>query len=359
MSRSSGAPTAEGVLSLGEREIGPGRPALVVAEVAQAHEGSLRLAHAFIDAAAEAGAEAVKFQTHIAGAESTLDEPFRVAMGGQDATRHAYWRRMEFEPEQWAGLADHARDRGLLFLSSAFSVAAVMLLDQLRVPAWKVGSGEYRSPDLLRAMADTGRPLLLSTGMASLEEIARAVEHIRALAGSPLALFQCTSKYPTPLEEVGLNMIEVLRSRHLCPVGLSDHSGTVWPSLAALARGADMIEIHLTFDRAMGGPDAAASLTPEELRQITRARDAFVVLDSHPVDKDAMARELAPMRALFTKSITPALPLPAGTVLVANMLTLKKPGTGIAAEALPEVLGRRLVRDVFPDRLLRWEDLDA
>ena len=148
------------------REIGLGRPAFIIAEVAQAHDGSLGAAHAFIDVAADAGVDAIKFQTHIAAAESTLDEPFRVRFSAQDQTRYAYWRRMEFAPEQWQGLADHARDRDLVFLSSAFSLEAVRMLAGIGMPAWKVGSGEIASSSLLEAMCETGAPILLSTGMS-------------------------------------------------------------------------------------------------------------------------------------------------------------------------------------------------
>ena len=343
-------------IKIGGRVVGGGAPALLIAEVGQAHDGSLGAAHAFIDAAAGAGADAIKFQTHIAAAESTLDEEFRVKFSKQDATRYGYWRRMEFEPEQWAGLAEHAAEKGLIFLSSAFSVAAVDLLDRLGHPAWKIGSGEYNSQDMMAAMAATGKSILLSTGMSRWAEIAESAAGIRAL-GIDLALFQCTSRYPTPFDHVGLNVIDKLRADHDCPVGLSDHSGSPFPALAALARGADMIEVHVIFDKRMFGPDVPASLTFEEFRQVADARAAFAEMDAHPVDKDAVADELATMRGLFTKSLAPVAALAKGTVLTADMLTAKKPGTGIAAAKLDEFVGRTLANDVRPDRLLRPEDV--
>lgn len=345
-------------MKIGKSEIGRGNPAFIIAEVAQAHDGSLGLAHAFIDAAASAGVDAVKFQTHIADAESTLDEPFRVKFSQQDETRYAYWKRMEFTAEQWAGLAAHAQERGLTFLSSAFSPAAVELLERIGVPAWKVGSGEFRSADLLDAMISTGKPLLYSTGMSSWMEIDEAVAHFRE-RGAEAGLFQCTSKYPTPLPEVGLNVIGEMESRYGCPVGLSDHSGTVWPSIAALARGVSMLEAHITLDRMMFGPDVPASLTVKEFRSVVEARDAFALMDNNPVDKDRMAADMERMRSLFTKSLAPVRPLEKGTVLTADMLTAKKPGTGIPAQQLAAVVGRRLARSVVPERVLTFEDLDA
>ena len=343
-------------IKIAGRTIGGGAPALLIAEVGQAHDGSLGTAHAFIDAAAGAGADAIKFQTHIAAAESTLDEEFRVKFSKQDATRYDYWHRMEFSPEQWAGLVDHAAEKNLIFLSSAFSVRAVELLEKLGHPAWKIGSGEYKSEDLMAAMAATGKPILLSTGMSRWAEIADSAAGIRKL-GVDLGLFQCTSRYPTPLDQVGLNVIDTLRTAHNCPVGLSDHSGSPYPALAALARGADMIEVHVIFDKLMFGPDVPASLTFVEFRQVADGRAAFAEMDAHPVDKDVVADEMETMRGLFTKSLAPVQTLAKGTVLTADMLTAKKPGTGIAATRLDEFIGRTLANDVQPDRLLRPEDM--
>ncbi|MGY8720189.1 MAG: N-acetylneuraminate synthase family protein, partial [Verrucomicrobiia bacterium] len=215
-------------MKIGNHEIGDGQETFIIAEVAQAHEGSLGLAKSFVDAIADAGAHAVKFQTHIAAEESTRDEAFRIAMSGQDATRYDYWHRMEFTPDQWADLVSYTHDRGLVFLSSAFSVAAVELLEALDVPAWKVGSGEVFNNSILDAMTTTGKPVLISTGMSSRDDIARAHDRVVERGCEP-ALFQCTSRYPTALDEVGLNVIGDLRDRFGCAVGLSDHSATVYP----------------------------------------------------------------------------------------------------------------------------------
>ena len=239
----------------------------------------------------------------------------------------------------------------------AFSLAAVSLLQGIGMPAWKVGSGEVASTDLIAAMAATGKPVLLSSGMSTYAEMGAAVEQVRA-AHAPVGVFQCTTKYPTPLTEVGLNVLDELRARFNCPTGLSDHSGKPFPALAALARGADMIEVHFALSRTMFGPDVPVSLEPGELRLLTDARDAIAEMDAHPVDNDAAVEALAPMRALFRKSVAPAQPLAKGVVLSADMLTTKKPGTGIPARELPSLIGRRLKNAVGPDRLLRREDLE-
>ncbi len=345
-------------IEIAGRCIGAGHPALIIGEVAQAHDGSLGLAHAYIDAVADAGADAVKFQTHLAEHESTLDEPFRTRFSPQDVTRFAYWKRMQFTPEQWAGLADHARRRGLLFLSTPFCPQAVRLLKEIGMPAWKLGSGEFRSVELLDAIGEAEGPVLLSTGMSAWAEIDAMVAEL-SRRGRPFALLQCVSRYPTPLEEVGLNLLDEMRRRYGAPVGLSDHSGTPFPGLAALARGAALLEVHVILDRRCFSPDAPASVTADELRLLARARDAFHRMDTHPADKDATATELTEMRRLFTKSVAPARDLPAGTVLAPEHLAAKKPGTGIPYTEVARVIGRRLRRNVRPDRLLTWEDLDG
>jgi N,N'-diacetyllegionaminate synthase len=337
--------------------VGEGAPCFLIAEVAQAHDGSLGAAHAYIDAVADAGVDAIKFQTHIASAESTLNEPFRVRFSRQDATRFDYWRRMEFTAEQWVGLATHARERGLVFLSSPFSVEAVDLLNRIGMAAWKIGSGEVGTPDLINAICASSGPVLLSSGMSDYATLDQVVKKVRS-CGRGLALFQCTSRYPVRLSEIGLNVIDELRYRFNCPVGLSDHSGTVYPALAAMARGADLIEAHVVFDRRMFGPDTLASLTLDEFRQLAIARDAFAEMLAHPVDKDAIATEMVEMRSMFGKSVALKADLPKGTILDGGVLTLKKPGVGIKASEIPTLLGRRLKHDVSALRLLSWDDVD-
>lgn len=335
--------------------IGSGR-CFLIAEVAQAHDGSLGTAHAFIDAAAKAGADAIKFQTHFAEAESTFDEPFRTKFSQQDETRYAYWKRVEFTPEQWAGLKTHAEAAGLVFLSSPFSHSAVEVLERLGIAAWKVASGEMFSPRMLDRLCRTGIPLLISTGMAGYADIAGAVDIARAQS-RPFALFQCTTSYPTPLSDVGLNVIDELRARFAVPIGLSDHSGTPYPSLMAMARGADLIEVHVTLSKSAFGPDVSSSLDFLEFGALAAARNAFVELAGAPVDKDGKARQVKPLRELFGRSWSAASDLRAGTVLKEEHLTLKKPGGGFAEAELSKLVGRTLRQDVSPFKILREDDL--
>lgn len=331
---------------------------LIVAEVAQAHDGSLGFAHAFIDAIAAAGADAVKFQTHIAAAESTPGEPWRVKFSRQDKSRYDYWKRMEFTEDQWRGLREHADENKLLFLSSPFSIEAVELLKRVGVAAWKIASGEVANNSMLGSIAETGLPVLLSTGMSPLGEIDAAVTAIKG-RDLPLAVMQCTSSYPCPPEKIGLNVLSLFRERYGCAVGLSDHSGTIYPGLAATALGCEVLEVHLTLSREMFGPDVPVSLTPSELKQLVDGVRAIETMLAHPVDKDAAARELAPVRDLFTKSVVARTELAAGTILRAEHLTAKKPGTGIPAASLTELIGSRLRRPLKTDEFLRREDLEV
>lgn len=329
----------------------------VVGEVAQAHDGSLGMAHAFIDAIASAGADAVKFQTHIASAESSPDEPWRVKFSTQDRSRFDYWKRMEFTEDQWRELKTHADARHLVFISSPFSIEAVELLGRIGVRVWKIASGEANNQQLLDRVGVTGLPVILSTGMSPLAETDTAVQRIRR-AGNPLAVLQCTSAYPCPPERVGLNLLPFFRARYNCAVGLSDHSGTIFPSLAATILGAEIIEVHVTLSREMFGPDVSASVTTDELRTLVAGVECIDRMNQHPIDKDMLAGEMDSLRGSFTKSIVAVSDLPAGTVLREDQLSLRKPGTGIPASRFDEVLGRRLKRAVAAHTQLREDDFE-
>ncbi|NSW51315.1 MAG: N-acetylneuraminate synthase family protein [Anaerolineae bacterium] len=345
--------------AIGQKMVGEGHPCLVVAEVSQTHEGSLGNAHKYIDVVADAGADAIKFQTHIAHAESSAEEPFRVKFSQQDNTRYEYWKRMEFSPAGWASLANHCQERGILFLSSPFSEEAIDLLHSLNMPAWKVASGEVTNPILIQKMIDTGLPILLSSGMSSYAELDRVVAQIQA-ASVPLLIFQCTTKYPPPVEEVGLNMLEVYRNRYGgIPVGLSDHSGTIFPGLGAAMLGVNMIEVHVTLSDNLFGPDVPVSLNPEKLKMLVDGVHFLEAVNRSPVNKDLLADELAQMRRIFGRSLSVVRDLPAGHVISWDDLSSKKPGYYILVEQIDDVIGRSLKRDYHQGEFLKTEDLES
>lgn len=343
-------------MKIGHKIISPYTDCFLIAEVAQAHDGSLGMAHAYIDAVAETGFDAIKFQTHIAVAESTIQEPFRVKLSSQDETRFDYWKRMEFTREQWFGLAEHAKEKGIIFLSSPFSIEAVELLKKLEIQAWKVGSGEYASDDMLSEMFKTKKPILFSTGMSTWEEIDLVVENLTQ-QNLDFVLMQCTSKYPTPLDEVGLNVIREFKGKYDCFAGLSDHSGTIFPAVYSLSQGVNVIEVHVTFNKKMFGPDVASSLTLEDLEQIVRFRDSFRTLISNPVDKNDMANSLVQTRQIFKKSLAPTKDLKAGQILSKNLITTKKPGSGIKPNEIDKLIGKTLLRDISSAELFSWDHI--
>ncbi len=328
----------------------------LIAEVGQAHEGSLGMAHSYIDALADAGVDAVKFQMHIADAESSVHEPFRVKFSYEDETRQDYWRRMEFTPEQWQGLKDHCDRAGVDFLCSPFSLAAVELLEQLGVTAYKIGSGEIANLLMLDRIAQTGKPVILSSGMSDLAELDRSVMFLRGQR-TEVALLQCTTAYPTEPEQYGLNQIAFLRERYGLRTGYSDHSSKPATCIAAAALGAQILEFHVVFDRAQFGPDAKSSLTLSETAYLVQSVREIEVALAHPVDKDDI-RAYAEVKKIFGKSLAVNRDLSAGEVLSVRDLESKKPGgMGIPAADYASVVGRRTNRPLAKWSFLNEEDL--
>lgn len=330
------------------------RRVFVVAEVAQAHDGSLGILHSFIDACAAAKVDAVKFQVHIAEAESSAEEPFRVPFSLVDATRFEYWRRMSFSEQQWHEIKVHCDKAGVEFLATPFSNVAVNLLERLEVLRYKIGSGDATNEALIERIARTGREALLSTGLATLQEIRWAIERLRP---GGVAVLQCTTRYPTKAEEVGLGAIGLLRQMFDCPSGLSDHSGTIHAGVAAAALGASVVEVHVTFDRRMFGPDAAASLTIDELAQLV-AGIRFVERAWSGDAGKSLTPELERLRETFGRTLAVNRDLPEGHVLGFEDIEAKKPaGHGLPAKNLDSIVGRRLARAKARWDFLREDDL--
>jgi N,N'-diacetyllegionaminate synthase len=342
--------------SIANKKVGEGQPVLIVAEVAQAHDGNLNLAHSFIDSIAGAGADAVKFQTHIASAESSPQEQWRVPFSKQDASRYDYWKRMEFTKDQWRGLKEHAESKGLLFLSSPFSVQAVEWLKEIGIHVWKIASGEVRNELLLEKIIQTKLPVLLSSGMSSWEELDQTVQRFKR-ANIPFLLMQCTSAYPCPPERVGLNLLKQMRDRFACETGLSDHSGTIWPSLAAATLGAKAVEVHVTWDRTMFGPDAVASVTFAELKELVNGIRSTERMLNNPVNKESEAAGMANMRKMFGQSLVASTNISAGSSLRPEHLTTRKPQIGIPASEYQNVLGAKTTRDLKQGDFLQPADI--
>lgn len=338
-------------MHIANRPVGPEHPPFVIAEVAQSHEGSLGNAFAFAEVARDCCADAIKFQTHIAAEESTPSEPWRIPFSRQDASRYDYWRRMEFTFEQWSALKAHCDELGILFLSSPFSLRACEWLEKLDVPAWKVASGEIHNPQLLEFMLCTGRPILLSTGLASPAEGVAAARSV-ADRGSEVALFHCTTQYPTPPASVGLNVLsDYLEELAPIPVGLSDHSGSETAATIATYLGVSLLEVHLTLHPRAFGPDVSSSLTPEGLSRLVRStRDAWE-MRRNPVDKARQLGDLATVRATFTRSLFSVRAIEEGEEITPELIAYKKPAGGMRFEEMDRLVGRRVLRALPADHM--------
>jgi N,N'-diacetyllegionaminate synthase len=338
-------------MEIAGRSIGPGGAALVIAEIGNNHDGNVRQAERLIEAAADAGADAVKFQTHIAEAEMLPSTPTPPHF---DEPRFQFTKRMELSHGDHVRLKAFAEERNLVFFSSPFSVEAVNLLESVGVPAYKVASGEVTNPPLLEAIAATRKPVLLSSGMSGLEDVERAAQILRE-AGSPFLVMQCTSTYPCPPDQVNLRAMVAMGERLGCPYGLSDHTPDIYTSIAAVALGAGAVEKHFTLSKRLYGPDHHASLVPEELaRLVDGVRQVEAALGTGEKQRDAAHDAV---RATFEKSVVTRITIPEGTLIEREMLTTKRPGNGIPALRLTELVGRRAARTLDANVLVEEADL--
>jgi N-acetylneuraminate synthase len=329
---------------------------LIIAEIAQAHDGSLGTAHAYLDALKDIGIDAVKFQTHIAHAESSIHEPFRVKFSRQDSTRFEYWKRMEFTLSQWKELKNHAEENGMEFISSPFSNHAVEWLEEIGVKRYKIGSGEVSNWLMLEKIAKTGKPIILSSGMSSWDEMDATISFLRKF-GNPLSILQCTTAYPTNPEQWGLNVIQELKSRYSLPVGFSDHSGGIIACLAAATLGAEIFEFHVVFDKRQFGPDTKASITIDQSRELVQGIRQIKTALNHPINK-AEIESFAELKQIFEKSLAINKNLKRGTIIEIDFLETKKPkGFGIPAKEFEKVIGKKLNKDLNQWDFLNWSDL--
>ena len=329
----------------------------IIAEIGQAHDGSLGIAHSYIDSLASTGVNAIKFQTHIAEAESSEFEPFRVKFSYEDDCRFDYWKRMEFSEEEWIGLKTHCDEAGVEFLSSPFSLAAIDMLERIGVKRYKVGSGEVNNLLMLEYIAKTGKPVLLSSGMSSFQELDKSVAILKSF-DIPLSIFQCTTSYPTQPENWGINVIQELKKRYGAPVGYSDHSGDIYACLFAAAQGAELFEFHAVYDKSMFGPDAKSSLTPAEVSKLVEGLRQYEKSLSNPVDKTSNS-QYSELKWMFEKSLAVNKDLTVGHILRLEDLEAKKPrGKGINTAEFQKILGARLIRPLSKWEFLNKIDID-
>jgi len=353
----SPSPTSlDSYLTIGAHDVGRGRPCFVIAEAGINHNGDPVLAAELVDAAAESGADAIKFQTRFPEHEMLREDPGRKnpardASAGESA--YDLLARTALSRDAHHALRERAREKRIVFLSTPFSREAADFLEALGVPAFKTGSGDLTNLPLQRYIARKRKPMIISTGMSTAEEIDRAVEIVRA-EGAPLALMHCTSTRPTQYEHVQLGCIGLLQTLYRVPVGFSDHTLGGYVAFAAVANGASLLKKHFTLSRSLPGPDQQTSMEPGDLkdlirgiRAIERARGATKAIQ--PGEHDA--------RAEAQSSVVSIRDIAAGATIGPDDAWTKRPGTGIPARQLDQVIGRVAKRAIAKDRLIAWDDL--
>lgn len=328
----------------------------IIAEIGQAHEGSLGIAHSYIDALSKTGVDAVKFQLHLAEAESSIYEPFRIKFSTQDKSRFDYWRRMEFTISEWRELKDHCDAANVEFVASPFSNAAVDLLEELNVRRYKIGSGEVNNFLILDKISRTGKPVILSSGMSSYAELNKAVTFLKK-KNVEFSILQCTTAYPTQPTNYGLNVITELKKRYNVPVGYSDHSAKPETCIAATALGAEILEFHAVFSRKMFGPDTSSSLEIQEIKNLVAGVKNIIEAQNHPVDKSGNS-DFVGLKTMFEKSLSVNKNLKAGHRLSFEDLEAKKPkGYGLDALLYQDIIGKKIKSDLKKWDFLQEKDI--
>ena len=344
-------------LRIGERSIGDGEPCFIVAEAGANHNRDLAMAKELIAVAAEAKADAVKFQTYSAETLYSKKTPkFTYLEGLTDKSTWDLIKEIELPREWQAELVEEAGKRGILFMSTPFDHRAVDELDGLGVPAFKIASFEIVDLPLVRYAATKGRPMIISTGLADYEDIQDALAACREAGNNQVVLLQCASLYPAPPERMNLRAMKTMRRAFGTLVGLSDHTLGIHIAVAAPALGASVIEKHCTLSRSLKGPDHPFAIEPAELRELVKqVREVEAALGDG--QKLGPSPEEQEMYEKGRRSLVAARAIPKGTRIEREMLTIKRPGFGIKPKLLDLVVGRVAKADIDEDTVLTWEML--
>jgi N,N'-diacetyllegionaminate synthase len=347
-------------MMLGDRLVGRSAPVLIIAEAGVNHNGDVRLAHRLIDTAAEAGADAVKFQSFITEELITPEAPkadYQVETTGDPGSQYKMLKALELSADDQAKLKAHCEQVGILYLCTPYENVSVDILDRLDVAAFKIASTDTTNIPFLRYVASKGRPVLLATGMSTLSEVEQAVDSLRAGGlDSKIIILHCTSEYPAAVGEANLRAILTMQRAFACPVGFSDHTAGIGASPWAVAVGACVIEKHFTLDHNMAGPDHRSSLEPDELAVLVRTvRDVEAALGDGI--KRPMPSEL-PNKPLMQKSLVAKRNIHAGEIITPNDLTCKRPVVGLLPSWFDHVIGKRAAVDIPKDGVLRLSSVD-
>lgn len=336
-----------------------GAACYIIAEIGVNHGGNMDLARRMIDAAKQAGADAVKFQTYNTDTLATRETPkvlYQERSGAEGETHFEMLRQLEFKREDHFPIKTYCETQGIDFMSTPYDVESAVFLNQLNVAVFKTASADIVDLPLQTYLAKTGKPVIVSTGMSTLGEIDTVVNLYRATGNTNLALLHCVSNYPCSIESLNLNVIPTMQSAFHTLVGYSDHSKGALAAVVSVSLGAKIIEKHLTLDKGLPGPDHAASDTPEEFQEMVSAvRNAEKMLGEFYKEVQEEEKQMA---RISRKSIVTARDLRAGEKITREDLAVKRPGVGLLSSSIPDVVGKVLRHDVQRDQLLDWKDFE-
>lgn len=335
------------VIKFGERLVGDGQPCFIIAEAGVNHNGDPVLAERLVEVAAECGADAVKFQTFVADRLVTSNAPraeYQIAAGKAPETQLEMLRRLELPFEAYDRLVDLCSKRGILFMSTPFDEESADFLDRLSMQVFKIPSGEITNLPLIQHVAQKGKPMVVSTGMSTMQEVGQAVQTIENTGNRNFVLLQCVSNYPADPATANLRAMKSMADTFKALSGYSDHCPGTEVSLAAVALGACVIEKHFTLDRSLPGPDHKASLEPDELKGMIQGirRVEAALGDGHKAPSITEAN----VSAVARRSLVAASYIAAGTILTEDMIAIKRPGTGLLPSMRSLVIGRKAARDI-------------
>lgn len=324
----------------------------IIAEVGLNHNGSFQKAKQYILEASKANVWGIKFQIHYAEFESTLEEKFRINFSKRFKSRYEYWQKTSFRPSQWNKLYNICKKKGLKFIISPFSVEAAKIIEKTGVDFWKIGSGEIYNDQLIDFLSQKKRKIIISSGMSNWLDLQKVYKKLNKKFSNVVSILQCTSMYPSRLEDVGLNVIDEIKKKFKCKSGLSDHSGTVYPALSVIAKNEDFLEIHVKINDKTIFPDKSSSISFENL-EFLQDYNRSVKLLSKKIDKNKFYKKFFKMRKLFGRSLSLKKNFKKGRILTKEDLILKKPGSGLGIKYLNFFVGKKLVRNVFHNQLLK------
>src|SRR3989344_2607966 len=345
-------------MRIGTKTIGEGAQVFIIAEAGVNHNGDMALAHKLIDAAADAGADAVKFQTFTSEELVSEDAPqaaYQTANTGKEESQISMLRNLVLPHKEHSALKKYAEENGLVFLSTPFSIPDADFLETLGIAAYKIPSGELTNLPFLAHIAKKKKPILLSTGMGTLEEVREAIAILQKNGATEIALFHCTSEYPAPPADINLRAMQTLAGEFGFPTGLSDHSEGISVAIAATALGACILEKHFTLDRALPGPDHKASLEPSELKEMIRCIRTVEQSLGSP-EKKPTAGELD-TASVARKSVVARRDIAEGACIAFEDIYIVRPGTGIQPKHFDEVVGKTTKQKISLGMPLQWSML--